>query len=288
LQGEEKAMITEVAKNWDELTKPQNLPRLRAILKPSVLEAMNKADMEILLSLLPKYGPLRGRTPGALRVMSIGYHAHIVGTAIGSPYEVDYVTRLHSCSATSSIILRIPEKCGFRGFGDVPMGKNLHFLKALSLAEEKKLFSVGELELLLQKIFRPGTPNSWQWGTPGGVHEPKGPDAVEQGVVELTEEAEGLTLIASDVLLHNQIFQSGNIPEWHTIVVMLCSGSPVVTDGARYEGIVEYKSVRLAQAISEITNFEREGDINSPNYIPFDGKILQGLMMIDRWTRVMI
>jgi hypothetical protein len=242
-----RSAVETVVREWDELTQPKNLGRLQLLLPPGLLSELTHDEMEALLQKLPQWGALRGRRPGDLRIVSLGFHAHVQGTVRDCPYPVDFFTRLRGAYASVNLVMRIvpavhrPEV--FRGKA---VGSCLDLLEALRIMQEHGM-GLHHLELLLHRVYRPGAPNGFHWGTPGGVQEPTA-TREETAMSELAQEAGPLTVLASRVLLPNQLYQSGNLPEAQTLVGVLCVGAPAVTATARQEGIAEYIAIPVLEA----------------------------------------
>lgn len=272
-----REIILDFVRGWGEMSQPANLSLLITTLEPELRDSTAE-EMEALLSQLPQWGALRGRRPGDLRIASLGFHAHVRGRDPQCPYPVDFFTRLRGAQATVNLVLRfVPGVVRHEireAFRDVGVGRSLDLIAALRIANAHGI-GLRSIDLVMQRMYRPCAPNGFHWGTPGGVHELK-EDAVTRGLTELAQEAKGLTVLASRVLLHNQLYQSGNITEAHTLVGLLCVGEPEVSTQALAEGIVEYKTIPVLEA-REWLRRECEVSPDDPASMLPDGKISHAL-----------
>lgn len=249
--------VQEVVDRWKELSRPENGAELAKLLSPALLMRLDEQDMETLLGLLPQIGALRGRTPGGLRIVSAGYQCHIQGDDSYCPHPVDFFVRASGVFSSITLPIRIAEadlsKCA-----DLRLGGD--FLKNLRSLNQVGV-SVCDLELVMQKMYRPGVPNCFHWTTAGGIPE-RGEDAQFASVRELCEEVGGLREISRMTILKNREYQGGNIPEFHSATAVLCVGEPVPKEGSSEEGVTDYTCVPLGEMESW---YDREHSLD-----PFD------------------
>lgn len=275
-----RSSIRTVVARWSELIRPENLDELKQLLSLSVLQSLTREESEALLNLLPQLGALRGRAPGALRIRSAGYHIHLQGNDTHCPYPVDFFVRAGGFLSTVNLVLRLPAcHVSDKLFTGMPIGSAFDLLNALRVLNGQGL-GLMDLELVQQAIYRPCVPNKFHWSSPGGVRQPK-EDEQEHGLRELAEEAPGLVVIASRVLLRQREYQAGNLPEFHTLTGVLCVGRPILSDAARSQGIKQYCFIPLPEA-EDWFDAQCAMDLNDPACMLPGGKTEHALLKLFR------
>ncbi len=226
----------------------KNSEKLKAVLTPTILEGLTQEPMEELLGMLPQVGAIKDREPGRLRIVSMGWHAHIQGTDKKCPFPVDFFVRVNGILSAINLVVRLPQQHLTDSlFGDRQVGATLDLFDALSLLNQSRL-GLKDLELVQQLMYRPAVPNGFHWSTPGGV-QASTEQTTTRALRELAQEAEGLKLIASAPLMTRRAYQEGNIPEFHSGNGVLCIGEPKLSERAKSEGIQEYLAMPLLSAV---------------------------------------
>lgn len=251
-------------------------------LDPATLDDMPQEFHEMILDKLPQCGAIKHRTPGELRVLSMGFNVHIGGNDPRVPYPVDFCVRASGERAGVNLLIR-PKPLWFRpemleGTETGPGANFFSVAKHINEVTGGVYRHLRNWELLLLKTYRPASPSGYQWGTAGGVFEVT--DTEESvSIRETKEEFRGFKYLGWSPLLSQQLYQSGNIFELQSIgVVIGFMDASVPVKTAHEEGIEDWLAVELDKAEAFQLGIEKhswkDGDIWT------DGKVSHGLSIL--------
>jgi len=210
--------------------------------------------------------------------LSMGFNVHIGGTDKRCEFPIDFCVRINGEKAAVNVLIRpVPDKFSLDMLDGLETGPKQSFFTIMCALANRGLDRLRYYELALLRIFRPASPGGYQYGTAGGVFEGAHDTARERTFQETREEFKGFEYLGWDLLLAEQVYQSGNIYELQSVGVVIGHiPNPEAVQTEKAEGIEDWKTVPLDTAFNFFDELRRV-PLTDPHCIRHDGKIDHGL-----------